>query len=126
MRHFPLCLLRPQAFSIVVGRVGHRGACRGHRRSDGVKGTGLLQNPDHSTNGGKEMNLAEKMQEGFLRNPFAWFLLIAFAIAEYGNYQRGGLDRICELTDPHDVQVSVPRTGREEIDNICISRQPDG
>ena len=72
------------------------------------------------------MNLVEKMQEGFFKNPFAWLLLIAFIIAEYGNYQRGKeLDRICELSGPHDVSVKKPTTPREEIDNICISRQPD-
>jgi hypothetical protein len=72
------------------------------------------------------MNLTGKMREGFFKNPSAWLLLIVFAIAEYGNYQRGKeLDRICELTGEHDVSVPTPRTVRQEIDKICISRQPD-
>jgi hypothetical protein len=72
------------------------------------------------------MNLAEKIQESFSKNPIAWLLLIAFAIAEHGNYQRGKeLTRIRELTGPHDTSVAIPKTARQEIDNICISRQPD-
>jgi hypothetical protein len=54
------------------------------------------------------------------------FLAILLAFAVYGNYERGTeLSRVCELIGPHDVWVEKPRTVREEIDKICISRMPD-
>jgi hypothetical protein len=68
--------------------------------------------------------IVKAIHEGFFRNPLAWLLLAAFAIAEYGNYQRGKeLDRVCELTGPHDVWVKSPKTSREEIDKICGARE---
>jgi hypothetical protein len=73
------------------------------------------------------MNFAEKMREGFFKNPLALLLLLAFAIAEHANYQRSKeLNRVCELTGPHDDWVAVPRNDREEIDKICISRAAGG
>jgi hypothetical protein len=72
------------------------------------------------------MTLTERLQGAFFKNPFAWLLLIAFAVAEYGNYERGKeLERVCDLIGPNDVWVEVPRTAKEEIDKICISRQQD-
>jgi TPR repeat protein len=68
----------------------------------------------------------EKISEAFFKNPFAWILLVLLGVAEYGNYQRSEeLDRVCELTGPHDVSVAIARTPREEIDNICIGREPE-
>jgi hypothetical protein len=67
----------------------------------------------------------DTIRTGFLRNPIAWILMALLAAAEYGNYQRGReLDRVCELLGQHDLAVNPPRTAKEEIDNICISREP--
>jgi hypothetical protein len=73
------------------------------------------------------MRLSERLSNWFFANPIAWLLLAVLAVAEYGNHHLGrDLTRICELTEPHDVSVSNPRTAREEIDNICLSRpQPE-
>ena len=71
------------------------------------------------------MKVVATLRDGFLKNPIAWILCVLLGIAGHGNYQRGrDLDRICELLGPHDVAVASPRTAREEIDNICISREP--
>ncbi len=60
------------------------------------------------------------------KNLVALLLAGLFAIAEYGNYQRGReIDRVCDLLGPHDFEVAHPMTARQEIDNICISREPD-
>jgi hypothetical protein len=68
----------------------------------------------------------DKIREGLLKNPFAWILFVLLVIAEYGNYQRGKeLDHVCELTGPHDVGFVSPKNDKEELDTICISRQPD-
>jgi hypothetical protein len=69
------------------------------------------------------MGILERFREG-LTNPLAWLLFAALAIAEYGNYRRGiELDRVCELTGPHDVMTNKPASDREELDNICGARQ---
>ncbi len=70
------------------------------------------------------MRLVQSIRESLIENPFAWILLAALVIAEYGNYQRGReLARVCELLGPHEIAVTVARTAREEIDNIYVSRQ---
>jgi hypothetical protein len=56
----------------------------------------------------------------------AGILAVLLASTEYWNYRHGqALDRVCELLGPHDAEIQPPRTARQEIDNICISRQPD-
>jgi hypothetical protein len=78
-------------------------------------------NPNHIMNG-----VMDKIRQRALANPVAWFLFILLVVAEYGNYRHGKeLTRVCELTGPHDVASRVPRNDREELDNICISRQSD-
>jgi hypothetical protein len=65
------------------------------------------------------------LNASFVRNPGIWILFGLLLIAEYGNWQRGEeLSRLCELLGDHDISVGHPRTAREEIDNICISRRP--
>jgi hypothetical protein len=73
------------------------------------------------------MNVSGTIREGFVKNPIAWILCALLAIVVYGNYQRGrDLDRVCELLGPHVVAVPSPRTARQEIDSICVSRgEPD-
>ena len=72
------------------------------------------------------MGIARTIREGLSHNPLAWPLALsvtAFAIAEFGNYERGrDLTRVCELTGPHDVISLHPKTDREEIDSICAAR----
>ena len=71
------------------------------------------------------MHFSQRLFNSFFAYPIAWLLFALLAVAEYGNYYKGrDLARICELTKPHDVPASTPRTGREEIDNICLSHQP--
>jgi hypothetical protein len=72
------------------------------------------------------MRWSEKFTEGFFQNPLARILLILLGVAEYGNYRRSQeSDRVCELIGPHDVAVAVARTPRGEIDDICVSREPE-
>ncbi len=62
----------------------------------------------------------------FSRNPVAWVLLAAFALAEYGNWQRGReLSRVCALV-PHEEVIYASRllTAQQEIDKICAGREP--
>ncbi len=52
--------------------------------------------------------------------------LIAFCIAEYGNYQNGErLQHLCELTGPHDLTLSVDGTPQAEADAICQNAVAD-
>ena len=71
------------------------------------------------------MGLHARLIASFSRNPVAWSLLAVFALAEYGNWQRGReLSRVCALV-PHGVaSASHPRTAQEEIDRICAGREP--
>jgi hypothetical protein len=72
------------------------------------------------------MSFWGRIADGFLKNPVAWILLALLGLAEYGSYQRGNeLERVCELTGPHDMSFAVPRTPREEVDNICGGRESD-
>jgi hypothetical protein len=67
-----------------------------------------------------------KFRDMVVKNPYAWLLLALFALAEYNNYKKGVLlDRLCELTGPHDVGTGHPKNDREELDNICIDRLDD-
>jgi hypothetical protein len=69
---------------------------------------------------------AARVRASVVENPYAWLLLALFLFAEYSNYKKGVMiDRVCELTGPHDVATSHPKNDREELDNICISRQLD-
>jgi hypothetical protein len=69
------------------------------------------------------MILLNRIRDGIIKNPVVWMLVALLAVAEHGNYERGReLTRVCELLGPHDVAVGTPRTAKEEIDNICISR----
>jgi hypothetical protein len=69
---------------------------------------------------------AETLRESVLTNPFTWLLLALFLFVEYSNYRKGiVIDRVCELTGPHDFATFRPKNNREELDNICISRQLD-
>ena len=76
--------------------------------------------------GPEEMTWRAQLWNNVIANPFAWFLLVAFVAAEYGNWRLGEkLDRVCELTGRHDFAVTNPRTDREELDNICVERESE-
>jgi hypothetical protein len=65
-----------------------------------------------------------KTSEWFQNIP-AWIFFGLFIIAEFANYTNGRtVTRLCELTEPHDVALSHPRSARDEIDKICIERLP--
>lgn len=53
-------------------------------------------------------------------------LLIAFLVAEYGNYQSGKrLQHLCDLTGPHDRTTSAEGTPKAEADAICQNAEAD-
>jgi hypothetical protein len=67
-----------------------------------------------------------KFRESVIANPFAWFLIVLFVFVEHANYQKGvTIDRMCELTGPHNASYGHPNNAREELDTICVNRQPD-
>jgi hypothetical protein len=67
-----------------------------------------------------------KLRESIIENPFAWILAGLFLFAEYSNYKKGmDIQRVCELTGPHDVASNHPRNDKEELDSICINRASD-
>lgn len=75
---------------------------------------------------GNKMKLTDWIRDRVLRNPAAWFFFALFLLAEYWNYEKGKqLDRVCELTGPHEAVVAKPTTDREELGNICLSRGHD-
>ena len=58
------------------------------------------------------MGLHARLIASFSRNPVAWSLVAALALAEYGNWRRGReLSRVCALV-PHAevIYASRPRT----------------
>lgn len=68
-------------------------------------------------------NWTAKIREAVIENPYAWLLLGLFLLAEYNNYKKGLLiDRMCELSGPHDVAVYSPKSDSQELDNICAGR----
>jgi hypothetical protein len=68
--------------------------------------------------------LGARVRQSVLENPFAWLLLALLLFVEYSNYKKGVIiDRVCELTGPHDAAWSHPKNDREELDNICVSRR---
>jgi len=77
------------------------------------------------TGGRATMGLHARFIASLSRNPVAWSLLAAFALAEYGNWQRGReLSRVCALVRHEATYASRPRTARQEIDKICAGREP--
>jgi hypothetical protein len=71
------------------------------------------------------VSVSDRILGLFLRNPLAWLLLAAFALAECANIQKGRiLDQFCDLTEPHDIAVGHPVTDQEKVDAICIDRFP--
>jgi hypothetical protein len=61
-----------------------------------------------------------------LRNPVGWVFLALFVLAEYWNFQKGeDIDKLCELTKPHNATVGAARTDRNRLDAICIAHEDD-
>ncbi len=72
------------------------------------------------------MEMIESFSAWVSKRPIiALFLLVAFVIAEYGNWERGrDISRVCALI-PHSVGgVKHPVTPQQEIDKICSAREP--
>jgi hypothetical protein len=60
------------------------------------------------------------------RSPVAWIFFALFVFAEYWSFQESGdIDKLCELTAPHNAAVGDPRTDREKLDSICIAHKDD-
>ena len=71
------------------------------------------------------MRMHRTLIGSFSRNPVAWSLLAAFALAEHGNWERGReLSRVCALALHEATYASHPRTAQQEIDKICAGREP--
>ena len=61
-----------------------------------------------------------------LRNPVGWVFLALFVLAEYWNFQKGeDIDKLCELTGPHNATVGDPLTDRDRLDAICVAHEDD-
>lgn len=72
------------------------------------------------------MHIWTQFRASVLENLVVWILLVMLAIALYGNYQRGKkLDRVCELLGAHSASSVQPQGTREEIDTICLGREPE-
>jgi hypothetical protein len=68
-----------------------------------------------------QVSFSQRLRKVLAEHLLAWILFALLAVAVYANYERGReLDRVCELIGPHDLSVTVARTAREEINNICI------
>src|SRR5260221_13602323 len=106
-----------------------QGAVRGEARRDRE---GKAQGPREPETGSKIIfnRLRASISDlrwSITRNPIAWLLFGALLWCVWGNYEKGrDLDRLCELTGPHDVGLPAEyaKTARDKIDNICISHQP--
>ena len=60
------------------------------------------------------------------RNPVAWIFLALFVFAEYWNFQKGeDIDKLCELTGPHNATVGDLLTDRDRLDAICVAHEDD-
>lgn len=72
------------------------------------------------------MKVLDKFQASFIRNPAAWVLFGLLCFSVYSHYETGRkLTRVCELAGPFDYSTGNPRTDRERMANICLSRQGD-
>jgi hypothetical protein len=69
------------------------------------------------------MSLLGKYREN-ISNPLLWVLIAALVLTGYDNYRKSqDISRVCALTGPHEIAVPIARSPREEVDNICVSRQ---
>ena len=54
-------------------------------------------------------------------------LVLALCITVYGNYESGKrLERLCDLTGPHDRNTSARGTLQAEADAICQNAEAEG
>jgi hypothetical protein len=61
------------------------------------------------------------IQQKFSDNPLGWVLFALLLLSIYYHYRDGkDLEKVCELTGPHDVSVPNPLTTQQEITNICL------
>ncbi len=62
----------------------------------------------------------------FASNPIAWLLLVAFCIAEWGNWAHGKeLSEICSLMDRDSPLYTRVVYQTDRVDAICNSREAD-
>ena len=53
-------------------------------------------------------------------------LAVILVLVVYGQVKISrALTRVCELTGPHDYTSGHPITVKDEVNNICISHEPD-
>jgi hypothetical protein len=61
-----------------------------------------------------------------LQNYGSVVLCLLFVVAVYWNFRKGEeINRLCELIGSHFVSADQSRTNREELGNICITKEYD-
>ena len=62
----------------------------------------------------------------FAEAPVMWILLGLFVMAQLGSWQAGGdLDRVCALTNDHDMNLAAPVGVKDELDHICFNHRAE-
>jgi hypothetical protein len=68
----------------------------------------------------------EQFNKDFADAPVLWILIGLLVMAQLGSWQAGGqLDRVCALTDDHDIEQAATAVVREELDNICLNHRAE-
>lgn len=68
----------------------------------------------------------EQFNKDFADAPVLWILIGLLVMAQIGSWQSGGqLDRVCALTDDHDIEQAATTVVREELDNICLNHRAE-
>lgn len=62
----------------------------------------------------------------FAEAPVLWIIVGLFIMAQLGSWQTGGdLDRVCALTNDHDMNASAPVAVKAELDHICMTHRAE-
>lgn len=72
------------------------------------------------------MRLLEKIRASFVAHPITWCLAVLLVLMGYRNYQRGrDLSHLCDVVGNHIIAVAHARTLQQEIERVCLDREPD-
>ena len=62
----------------------------------------------------------------FAEAPVMWILLGLYIMVQLGSWQAGGdLDRVCALTNDHDMNAAAPAGVKNELDQICVNHRAE-
>ncbi len=68
----------------------------------------------------------EQFNKDFADAPVLWILIGLLVMAQLGSWQAGGqLDRVCALTDDHDIEQAEAPIVREELYGICLNHRTE-